>query len=39
MAWRQIGNKQGWDEYYSGTRLAQNDKYEYTKNIVLEYWY
>ena len=26
---------QGWGEYYSGTRLAQNDKYEYTsKNIT-----
>ena len=24
---------------YSGTRLAQNDKHEYTKNIVLEYWF
>ena len=30
---------QGWGEYYSGTRLAQNDKHEYTKNIVLEYWF
>ena len=29
-------NFQGWGEYYSGTRLAQNDKHEYTKNIVLE---
>ena len=29
---------QGWGEYYSGTRLAQNDKHEYTKNIVLEYY-
>ena len=31
-------SKQGWGEYYSGTRLAQNDKHEYTKNIVLEYY-
>ena len=30
---------QGWGEYYSGTRLAQNDKHEYTKNTVLEYWF
>ena len=30
---------QGWGEYYSGTRLAQNDKHEFTKNIVLEYWF
>ena len=32
--------KQGWGEYYSGTstRFAQNDKHEYTKNIVLEYY-
>ena len=29
---------QGWGEYYSGTRLAQNNKHEYTKNIVLEYY-
>ena len=29
---------QGWGEYYSGTRLAQNDKHEYTENIVLEYY-
>ena len=29
---------QGWGEYYSGTRLAQNDKHEYTKNTVLEYY-
>ena len=29
---------QGWGEYYSGTRLAQNDKHEYAKNIVLEYY-
>ena len=29
---------QGWGEYYSGTRLAQNDKHEYTKNIVLQYY-
>ena len=29
---------QGWGEYYSGTRLAQNDKHECTKNIVLEYY-
>ena len=29
---------QGWGEYYSGTRLAKNDKHEYTKNIVLEYY-
>ena len=29
---------QGWGEYYSGTRLGQNDKHEYTKNIVLEYY-
>ena len=30
---------QGWGEYYSGTRLVQNSKHEYTKNIVLEYWF
>ena len=30
---------QGWGEYYSGTRLAQNGKQEYTKNTVLEYWF
>ena len=30
---------QGWGEYCWGTRLAQNDKHEYTKNIVLEYWF
>ena len=30
-------NGQGWGEYYSGNRLAQNDQHEYTKNIVLEY--
>ena len=32
--------QQGWGEYYSGTRLGQNDKHEYTctKNIVLEYY-
>ena len=30
--------QQGWGEYYSGTRLAQNDKHEYTKNIVLQYY-
>ena len=35
MQWRY---SQGWGEYYSGTRLAQNDKHEYTKNIVLEYY-
>ena len=38
---RQSGMKyqqQGWGEHYSGTRLAQNDKHEYTKNIVLEYY-
>ena len=29
---------QGWGEYYSGTRLVQNDKHEYTKNIVLKYY-
>ena len=29
---------QGWGEYYSGTRLVQNSKHEYTKNIVLEYY-
>ena len=29
---------QGWGEYYSGTRLAQNGKHEYTKNTVLEYY-
>ena len=29
---------QGWGEYYSGTRFAQNYKHEYTKNIVLEYY-
>ena len=29
---------QGWGEYYSGTRLAQNDKHEYTENNVLEYY-
>ena len=33
-----IGGWQGWGGYYSGTRLAQNDKHEYTKNIVLEYY-
>ena len=27
---------QGWGEYFSGTCLAQNDKHEYTKNIVLK---
>ena len=32
------GDWQGWGDYYSGTRLAQNDKHEYTKNIVLEYY-
>ena len=26
---------QGWGECYSGTRFAQNDKHEYTRNIVL----
>ena len=31
--------EQGWGEYYSGTRLVQNGKHEYTKNIVLEYWF
>ena len=34
-----LGGDQGWGEYYSGTRLAQNDKHEYTKNNVLEYWF
>ena len=29
---------QGWGEYYSGSRLVQNDNHEYTKNIVLEYY-
>ena len=29
---------QGWGEFYLGTRLAQNDKHEYTKTIVLEYY-
>ena len=36
-SWASI-KRQGWGEYYSGTRLAQNDKHEYTKNIVLEYY-
>ena len=36
MACCLFGGKQGWGKYYSGTRLAQNDKHEYTKNIVLE---
>ena len=35
---RNTFENQGWGEYYSGTRLAQNDKHEYTKNIVLEYY-
>ena len=26
---------QGWGEYYSGTRLAQNDKHEYTNKANL----
>ena len=25
------GSYQGWGQYYSGTRPAQNDKHEYTK--------
>ena len=33
-----LGDKQGWGKYYSGTRLAQNDKHEYTKSIVREYY-
>ena len=33
-----VPDGQGWGEYYSGTRLAQNDKHEYTKNTVLEYY-
>ena len=32
-----FSHDQGWGEYYSGTRLAQNDKLEYTKIIVLEH--
>ena len=24
---------QGWGEYYSGKRLTQNDKHEYTKTL------
>ena len=38
MACCLLGAKQGGGEYYSGTRLAQNDKHDYTKNIVLEYY-
>ena len=38
MAIHPWNGQQGWGEYYSGTRLAQNDKHEYTKNIVLEYY-
>ena len=30
---------QGWGEYYSGNRLDQNDKHEYSESIVLEYWF
>ena len=30
---------QGWGEYHSGTHLVQNGKHEYTKNIVLEYYW
>ena len=33
-----LGHNQSWGEYYSGTRLAQNDKHEYTKNIAYEYY-
>ena len=33
-----VHDSQGWGEYYSGTRLVQNSKHEYTKNIVLEYY-
>ena len=33
-----MNNKQGWGEHYSGTRLAQNDKHDYTKNIVLKHY-
>ena len=29
---------QSWGEYYSGTPLDQNDKHEYPKNIVIEYY-
>ena len=38
--WRpfRLSPNQGWGEYYSGTRLVQNGKHEYTKNIVLEYY-
>ena len=32
------GRCQAQCENYSGTRLTQNDKHEYTKNIVLEYY-
>ena len=35
---RSVYCEQGWGEYYSGTRLVQNDKHEYTKNTVLEYY-
>ena len=36
--------EQGWGEYYSGTRLAQNDKHENKKKhcsqvLLLEYWF
>ena len=33
-----IWGGQGWGKYYLGTRLVQNDKPEYTKTIVLEYF-
>ena len=33
-----ISYDQGWNEYYLGRRLAQNDKHEYTKNIALKYY-
>ena len=36
--WNPSTWKQAWGEYYSGTRLVQNDKREYTKNIVLKYY-
>ena len=36
--WFKESNRQGWGQYYSGTRLVQNDKHEYTKNIELEYY-
>ena len=34
--WNTFRNYQGWGEYYSGSRLAEIDKHEYTKNIVLK---